>query len=168
MTRHPGRLAVDAPPPRGHTPRSKPATQVGAVCLDDTGGRLLLITSRDTGRWVIPKGWPMRHRSLPGSAMCEAWEEAGVKGRVGRDELGRYRYDKLRGNGFAIPVEVRVFGVAASGLADRFPEVGQRERGWFDPREAAGLVAEEGLSELMLRLPAMVDEGLLAAIAKRR
>lgn len=155
-------------PPRASTPRRKPATQAAALCLDSTGEHLLLITSRDTGRWIIPKGWPMRKRSLPGTALREAWEEAGVEGKVGRKELGLYHYDKLRGQGFAIPVQVHVFGIAVAGLADRFPEAGQRTRRWFTPEEAAGLVAEEGLQALIVRLPQMVEGGLLKDLAGRR
>ena len=134
-----------------------PALQVGALCRDPGTGRVLLITSRGTGRWIIPKGWPMRKRSLPGTALREAWEEAGVEGRIGRKELGLYHYDKLRGQGFAIPVQVHVFGIAVASLADRFPEAGQRTRRWFTPKEAAGLVAEEGLQALIVRLPQMVE-----------
>lgn len=159
---------VGALPTPGSTPRRKPATQVAALCLNDTGDRLLLITSRDTGRWVIPKGWPMRKRSLPGTALREAWEEAGVEGCVGKAELGRYHYDKRRERGFEVPVEVRVFGIAVRRLVDRYPEAGQRERRWVAPAEAAGLVAEEGLQALILALPQMVADGLLKTITRRK
>lgn len=74
--------------------------QVGALCLDPETGRVLLITSRGTGRWVIPKGWPMEGHSLPGAAAREAWEEAGVEGRVVHEEIGRYAYDKEQDSGF--------------------------------------------------------------------
>lgn len=157
-----------APPPKAKTPRRKIAKQVAALCLDKKGEKLLLITSRDTGRWVIPKGWPMRKRSLSGTALQEAWEEAGVEGSVGRDEIGRYHYDKGRDHGFAIPVDVRVFAIHVRDLADRFPEAGQRERRWFTPEDAAGLVAEEGLQALILRVPKLVAGGMLRQLAKRK
>ncbi len=124
--------------------------QVGALCLDPADGRVLLITSRGTGRWIIPKGWPMAGRTLADAALQEAWEEAGVQGETG-PELGRYRYAKEQGQGFAVPVEVRVFPVHVSGLADDFPEAAQRTRRWFDPTEAAGLVAEPDLAGLLRR-----------------
>lgn len=161
-----GKAAAATPPPRASTPRRKVAKQVAALCLEPGGDRLLLITSRDTGRWVIPKGWPMRKRSLPGTALREAWEEAGVQGSAGRKELGRYYYDKRRDHGFAVPVEVRVYGILVRALADSFPEVGQRERRWFTPEEAAGLVAEEGLQQLIGRVPKLVADGVLRLIEK--
>ncbi len=124
------------------------AIQVGALCLDDRG-RVLLITSRGTGRWVIPKGWPMEGRSLPGAAAREAWEEAGVIGRVDRAEIGRYTYLKQQDQGYALPVEVSVFPLRVSKLADSFLESTVRHRQWFDPSEAARLVAEPELARIL-------------------
>ena len=72
--------------------------QVGAVCLRNRKGRreVLMISSLDTGRWIIPKGWPMRGRSLAGAALREAWEEAGIRGHVRHEPLGSFTYDKQR------------------------------------------------------------------------
>ncbi|CAM3260702.1 NUDIX hydrolase [Paracoccus nototheniae] len=128
--------------------------QVGAVCRDPDSGRVLLITSRGTGRWVIPKGWPMEGRTLSGAAAQEAWEEAGVRGRVRQAELGRYRYDKAQDQGFAVPVDLRVFLLEVERLSDDFPEHRQRKRRWFDPEEAARMVVEPGLKQILLSLPA--------------
>ena len=94
--------------------RRPPEMQVAALCLRETTGEVLLVTSRGTGRWIVPKGWPMPGRSLAGAAMQEAWEEAGAKGRIGEAEIGRYHYDKAQDRGFAIPVEVRVFPLYVS------------------------------------------------------
>ena len=135
-----------------------PAMQVAALCLDGDG-RALLITSRGTGRWIIPKGWPMEGRSLPGAAAREAWEEAGVIGRIGRAEIGRYAYLKDQDEGFALRVEVRVFPLHVSELSERFPESGARRRQWFDPAEAARLVAEPGLARILRGLPRPVRAG---------
>lgn len=130
-----------------------PALQVAALCLDPDTGRVLLITSRGTGRWVIPKGWPMEGRTLSGAAAREAWEEAGVRGRVGLEELGRYSYEKGLSRGFSIPVEVRVFPMQVESRASSFPEAGERRRKWFSPRKAAELVAEPGLRKILRSLP---------------
>lgn len=138
-----------------------PRMQVGALCRDRATGRVLLITSRGTGRWVVPKGWTMAKKSLPGAALQEAWEEAGVQGTVGKTELGRFHYDKLRDHGFAIPVEVRVYPVVVDRVARRFPEAGERQSRWFKPEEAAALVAEEGLRALILDLPRHAAAGLI-------
>ena len=135
--------------------RRPAAMQVGALCLQAGSDRVLLITSRDTGRWIIPKGWPMAGRSLHGAAALEAWEEAGVRGHVGRHEIGRYSYDKRQDSGYGVPVEVRVFLFHVTGLADDFPEAAQRSRRWFDAATAADLVAEPGLKSLLLQLPAI-------------
>jgi len=128
------------------------AMQVGAVCRDPVTGQVLLVTSRGTGRWVIPKGWPMEGRTLSGAAAQEAWEEAGVRGRVESEELGRYYYEKVQEQGFSVPVDVRVFLLLVDSQADRFPESAQRQRRWFTPQEAAGMVAEPGLKQILNKL----------------
>lgn len=146
MNDRPAQVTETEPVKPGHR------RQVGALCLD-AGGRVLLITSRDTGRWVIPKGWTMPGRTLAEAALCEAWEEAGVEGRIGNLPIGRYRYDKILRNGKARPVVVQVFLAAVDGLAGDWPEAGQRIRRWFAPGEAATLVAEPELRQLLHILP---------------
>lgn len=140
-----------------------PRMQVGALCRDRATGHVLLITSRGTGRWIIPKGWPMPGRSLADAALQEAWEEAGVLGDPVQQELGRFDYDKAQAAGFAVPVEVRVFPVWVRSLADDFPEAAERERRWFHPAEAALLVAEPRLRKLLRDLArseiTAVDDG---------
>lgn len=138
--------------------RKPPQMQVAALCRDAVG-HVLLVTSRDTGRWIIPKGWPMPGRSLADAAGQEAWEEAGARGAVTQAQIGSYHYDKRQDRGFAIPVEVRVYGMAVSELAERYPEAHQRRRGWFTPERAAQLVAETGLQALLRGLPAPVPGG---------
>lgn len=126
--------------------------QVGAVCCDPVARKVLLITSRDTGRWVIPKGWPMAGRSLPGAAAQEAWEEAGVRGDIAAQELGRFTYDKGQDRGFAVPVEVRVFLLSVHKLHDDFPEASERKRRWFAPADAANMVVEPELKTMLSAL----------------
>ena len=133
--------------------RRPPALQVGALCLQAETGSVLLVTSRGTGRWIIPKGWPMDGRSVGGAALREAWEEAGVRGEVEETAFGRYRYDKKLTKGLSAPVEVQVHLVRVEGLDKNFPERKQRQRRWFTPAEAAGLVDEAGLARLLRRLP---------------
>lgn len=130
-----------------------PAMQVAALCLDPESGKVLLITSRGTGRWIIPKGWPMEGRTLPAAAALEAWEEAGAEGRIGREEIGRYSYDKDQDSGFAVPVEVRVYPLHVTRLSGDFPESAQRKRRWFTPQDAIRMVAEPGLKALLRGLP---------------
>ncbi|WP_265502040.1 NUDIX hydrolase [Paracoccus beibuensis] len=132
--------------------RRPTAMQVGAICRKTATGQVLLVTSRDTGRWVIPKGWPMKGRSLAGAAAQEAWEEAGIRGNVEAQELGRFDYEKGQDAGFSVPVEVRVFALDVEDEADEFPERSQRKRQWFDPADAATLVVEPGLKRILIGL----------------
>ncbi|MTH33456.1 NUDIX domain-containing protein [Paracoccus limosus] len=132
--------------------RKPPQMQVAALCRD-AQGQVLLVTSRDTGRWILPKGWPMAGRSLAEAAAQEAWEEAGVRGSVEQAEIGTYHYDKLQDRGFAIPVQVRVYAMSVDELAERYPESKERKRRWFAPARAAEMVAEVGLQALLRRLP---------------
>lgn len=138
--------------------RRPTAMQVGAICREPASGRVLLITSRDTGRWVIPKGWPMEGRTLSGAAAQEAWEEAGVRGRIAAQEMGRYAYQKTQRQGFSVPVEVRVFLLSVESRATAFPEVDQRRTRWFTPAEAARQVAEPGLKRILTALEDHVSQ----------
>lgn len=137
--------------------------QVAALCRD-AQGQVLLVTSRDTGRWVLPKGWPMAGRTLADAASQEAWEEAGVRGSVEQAEIGTYRYDKRQDRGFDIPIQVRVYALKVDELANRYPEEKQRKRGWFSPERAAELVAESELKGLLraLVLPTSATSALQA------
>lgn len=140
-----------------------PRNQFAALCWRMHRGRVevLLITSRDTGRWVIPKGWPVAGKSPAESAAQEAWEEAGVRGQEGQDALGLYTYDKLRGAKAALPCAVSVFPLRVVALAARFPERKERRRRWFGADKAAKLVAEPELRALFQTLahdPAMLTQ----------
>src|SRR3954465_12354160 len=90
----------------------KPRPQIGALPFrfDDEGGlRVLLITSRESRRWVIPKGWPVRGLKPHRAAEREAYEEAGLEGRIGKSAIGTYAYEKRLSGGLAVPCEVSVF-----------------------------------------------------------
>ena len=101
-----------------------------------------MITSRDTGRWVIPKGWPMPGLSPEAAAAQEAWEEAGVQGMINPLCIGRYGYQKCLSADASVPCAVAVYGLRVEDLAKTFPEVKERRRKWFPLAEAATLVAE--------------------------
>ncbi|MCX7890228.1 MAG: NUDIX hydrolase [Rhodobacteraceae bacterium] len=129
-------------------------TQYGALChrpaaRPEGGVEVLLITSRDTGRWVLPKGWPMAGRSGAECALCEAFEEAGVSGRPADQPLGYYSYRKTIGPDAGVTCVVTVYAVAVERLRRRFPERGQRQRRWFPQAEAAALVAEPDLADII-------------------
>jgi len=135
-------------------PATLPATQYAALPwrrLPDGSVSVLLITSRETRRWVIPKGWPMQDRTPGQAAAQEAYEEAGVVGGAADEPLGLYLYDKRLRNGTVQAVEVQVFPVEV--LVERlaFPEQGQREKLWTSPAEAAERVDEPDLKALIRR-----------------
>ena len=128
--------------------------QAAALCLREsrTGPEVLMITSRGTGRWVLPKGWPMKGRTLAGAAQQEAWEEAGVIGRVHETPVGYYSYRKWHRTGLALACRVEVFRLDVADLARDWPERKKRKRRWMRPEDAARAVAEPELSDLLRRL----------------
>ncbi|KAA1183807.1 NUDIX hydrolase [Rhizobium tropici] len=135
--------------------------QYGAICYRRSQGQegieILLITSRDSGRWVIPKGWAM-DRKLPHQvAEREAWEEAGVKGKARKKRFGYYTYLKVLATGETVPSVVQVHLLEVAELVDRFPERGQRQLQWFSPHEAAALVREPELKSLLRRVGAALE-----------
>ena len=126
--------------------------QVAALCYRGSGGdkEVLLITSRGTGRWVLPKGWPITGLDAAGSAMQEAWEEAGVRSGATSDEpVGSFVYEKGLNHGWSVTVEALVFSVEVDELKDDFPEASERRRVWVKPEQAADMVDEPELQALL-------------------
>lgn len=115
------------------------------------GLEIMLITSRETRRWVIPKGWPMKGLKPFAAARREALEEAGLVGRIAKDAAGAYEYGKRLRTGEVVPCTVHVFPLRVEKQRERWREQGQREARWFTPEGAAGAVAEPGLAEIVLR-----------------
>ena len=110
---------------------------------------IMLITSRGTGRWVIPKGNPLTGMDRHASAAVEAEEEAGVIGAVCPTSIGSYEYRKRRANGAAIMYNVEVFPLAVTRELSEWKEMDERERRWFTFDEAAGAVDEPDLQALI-------------------
>lgn len=129
--------------------------QVAALCLRPCGPRgaeVLLVTSRSArSRWILPKGWPVPGETQARSAAIEAWEEAGVRGRVIDRVLGVYCYDK-RGRGGPRRLSVAVYPMRVTGLAHRYPEVGQRRRRWVALTAAPEQVGDPELACLLRRI----------------
>lgn len=126
--------------------------QYGALCWRNgaEGLEILLITSRDTGRWIIPKGWPMVGLAPEAAAAQEAWEEAGVEGQTNPVCIGRYGYQKCLTVTDQIPCAVAVYGLQVKSLSDKFPEAKQRTRKWFAQPVAASSVNEPDLASLII------------------
>ncbi len=128
-----------------------PRPQVGAFVWLFQGGilKVLLVTSRDTGRLVIPKGWTEKKLTDPEAAAREAFEEAGITGKIKDEPFGSYAYTKLIGPGFALPCIVDVYSMQASKVLPKWPEKSERSRHWFDLDTAASKVAEPELADLI-------------------
>ena len=116
--------------------------------------RVLLVTSRETRRWVLPKDWMEKRLAPHALAGKEAFEEAGVVGAAERRPIGSYDYLKRGPRDRVTPCSVRVFPLRVERLLDKWPERRQRQRRWFSPAEAAMAVEEGGLLTLLLRLAA--------------
>lgn len=133
-------------------PDREPRQQYAALPwrrLEDGGVEVLLITSRETRRWVIPKGWPIKGLKSPQSAAREALEEAGVEGQPGKSKLGVYHYDKKLRSGRVQKVRVAVYGLEVTRERETWKEKDQRDKLWTSPAEAAELVEEPELKALV-------------------
>jgi 8-oxo-dGTP pyrophosphatase MutT (NUDIX family) len=126
--------------------------QVGALPFRRTsegGFEVLLVTSRESRRWVIPKGWPMKGRKPYDAAAREAYEEAGLVGQIGKRPLGFYLYEKRLKSRDSVLCQVKVFPLEVRKQLKHWPEQHEREGRWFSPSEAAEAVAEAGLSGII-------------------
>ena len=131
-------------------PKIRPRAQCGALPWRPDGAlEILLITSRETGRWVIPKGWPMKGKSAPAAAAIEAYEEAGLVGEIAKEAVGSYAYVKFRRTGRGQPCKVKVFPMRVLAQREEWPEKGQRILQWFPWPEAAAAVQERQLARLI-------------------
>ena len=124
--------------------------------------RILLITSRGTRRWVIPKGWPMNGLKPQEAAAVEAAEEAGIIGEVDDRPLGSYRYEKRLKGERSTAVQVIVFPFRVQAEVEDWKEQHQRQSRWFSYRRAAALVAEPSLRHLIRDFGAAHTPGFLA------
>jgi 8-oxo-dGTP pyrophosphatase MutT (NUDIX family) len=135
-------------------PDREPRTQYAALPWrkrDDGAVEMLLITSRESKRWVIPKGWPMKDKTPEAAAAQEAYEEAGVIGKPGRKTVGLYHYDKRLRSGRLQHVRVMVYPLEVREARDIWPEMTERDRLWSSPAEAASLVDEPELRTLLAK-----------------
>ncbi|MFM2041434.1 MAG: hypothetical protein RLY86_10 [Pseudomonadota bacterium] len=114
------------------------------------GVEVMLVTSRETRRWILPKGWLERGTEPEAMAAREAWEEAGLRGRVRPGVYAEYHYDKRLPSGRLRPCRVDVYLLLVDMVADAWPEQGQRERRWLTPAQAAFACGESGLVPILL------------------
>jgi len=130
----------------------------------DAGLEILLVTTRQSRRWIIPKGWPIKGLKPAKSAAREAFEEAGVRGTVGAKPIGLFTYDKvLDESGVQTTCEVKVFPLLVQRQSEGWPEVEQRVVQWAAPDRAVALIREPGLKKLV----AAFAKKAAAAVRKR-
>jgi 8-oxo-dGTP pyrophosphatase MutT (NUDIX family) len=116
----------------------------------DAALEILLVTTRQTKRWIIPKGWPIKGLRPAKSAAREAFEEAGVRGKIGAKPLGLFTYEKsLDEAGVQATCEVRVFPLLVKRQSEAWPEFEQRTVKWVEPSKALSLIKEPDLKKLI-------------------
>lgn len=132
-----------------------PRRQFAALPFRNADGlQVMLVSSRETRRWVLPKGWPIKGLKPHSVAAREALEEAGLLGRVEKKPIGAYHYVKRMPNGAALICEVGVFPLEVQKQRRKWPERDQRTTSWFDVADAAELVDEPELREIILSFAA--------------
>src|SRR5262245_48350183 len=117
--------------------------------IGDSGPEILLITTRTNGKWSIPKGWPMKGRKAHAAAAIEAFEEAGVVGRIGRRRLAKFHHRKEMGRR-EIVCAVEIFPLAVKQTFNRWPEKLQRRRQWFSGKQAARRIEHKELRRAII------------------
>lgn len=135
----------------GGAQKSEVRTQFAALCyrIKKDKVRILLVTSRGSKRWIVPKGWPMDGKTPAKSALQEAWEEAGVVGSASDAALGVYSYAKCVNGEDDMQCLAMVYPIEVTALSKEFPEKGQRRRKWMSRKKAASKVSEPELARII-------------------
>jgi 8-oxo-dGTP pyrophosphatase MutT (NUDIX family) len=142
-------------PRKPRRPKIKSALRIQYAALPyrftpDAALEILLVTTRRSRRWIIPKGWPIKGLKPPKSAAREAFEEAGVRGKVAGKSLGFFRYNKLLDEqGIEVSCEVKVFPLLVRRQSESWPELEQRLILWVEPAKAVSLIKERQLKKLV-------------------
>jgi 8-oxo-dGTP pyrophosphatase MutT (NUDIX family) len=139
----------------------KSKKQVAALPVaraEDGSLRVLVITSRETRRFIVPKGWPMKGVKDHRAAEIEAREEAGLIGRAHKKPIGSYLAWKVQTGGAQL-VKLKVFLLEVERELNDWKERGQRGMAWLRIEEAAHVVSEAGLSQIILDLPHRLPAG---------
>ncbi len=131
--------------------RRPAAVQMAALChRDGDNGPEILLVQSTSGRWILPKGWPMEGKDGAETALTEAWEEAGVKqGKPKGDALGPFQSTKSIDDGPDLRCETYVYPIVVRKMTKDYPEAGQRKRRWVPLDDAASIVDEDGLRDIL-------------------
>ena len=137
-----------------------PAAQYGALPWRRRRGHtveILLVTTRRSGRWIVPKGWPIGGCTPRECAAREAMEEAGVLGVIAAEPIGTFPYEKQRKSGAAVPCRVAVFALQVTHRLRDWPEKSARETRWCEIDEALALAGDDGLRRVIARFAQSTD-----------
>ena len=118
---------------------------------DEAGGvRVILITTRTTGSWSVPRGRRIPGKTRRRSAEIETYEESGKVARAGR-KLGAYLVAPRGGEAGrkGLPLQVTVYAARVRRHVDAWPERGQRLVTDVTPTEAVGMVRDTGLAKII-------------------
>ena len=116
---------------------------------EDGQVRILLITSRQSRNWIVPKGNLMPGRSWTEAAAQEAFEEAGVVGQIDDVAIGQYRYQKARPLGLGRPCVVTIFPFEVERQETEWPEQHERSQCWATLGAAARMVRNRELGRVI-------------------
>jgi 8-oxo-dGTP pyrophosphatase MutT (NUDIX family) len=113
---------------------------------------ILVVTTRQSRRWIVPKGWPIKRLTPSKSAAREAFEESGVRGKIGARAIGAFTYKKVAdGNGADVDCEVKIFPLLVKSQSANWPEFGQRVVQWVDPERAISLIRDPELKAIVAK-----------------
>lgn len=147
-------MAKAAKTPKAKSAKPKPPRRQYAALpwrRTEFGVEILLITSRETRRWVLPKGWGKKDEPATIAVAREALEETGVAGPVAETPLGQYRYQKVFKSGRVRRLKVSVYPLEVVHEHAQWPEMSVREKLWVSLEEGAGLVDEPELRALIAK-----------------
>jgi len=127
-------------------------TQFAALCYRIKNDKLqfCLVTSRRSGRWIVPKGWPMDGETPSDAAATEAFEEAGVRGKVHTRPAGVFSYYKVRSED-ELPCMAGVYPLRVKKVLSKWPEKKERDRKWVSRKKAAAMIEDPELSAIILK-----------------
>jgi 8-oxo-dGTP pyrophosphatase MutT (NUDIX family) len=127
-------------------------TQFAALCyrIKNEKVQFCLVTSRRSGRWIVPKGWPMNGQTPMDAAATEAFEEAGVRGKIEPRPIGVFSYYKVHSKN-ELPCIAVVYPLKVKKVLRTWPERKERNRKWLSRKKAAALVDDAELSQIIMR-----------------
>ncbi|AGI69281.1 hypothetical protein OAN307_c38370 [Octadecabacter antarcticus 307] len=136
----------------GDAAKTELRTQFAALCyrIKNDKVQFCLVTARRSGRWIVPKGWPMNGQTPMDAAATEAYEEAGVRGKIEPRPIGVFSYYKVRSQD-ELPCIAVVYPLKVKKVLQTWPERKERDRKWLSRKKAAALVDDAELSQIILR-----------------